>query len=94
VALDLLIEGAEFDLILCDLHMPETTGMDVWEEIRRVRPGLEQRFIFMTAGVFSDRALQFAKSVGNAILEKPLNLVRIREIIHRLQQRGRGGPAA
>ncbi len=85
-ALDLLIRGEQFDLILCDLHMPETTGMDIWEEIRRLRPGTEQKLIFMTAGVFSERALQFAKSVGNAILEKPLNPLRIREIIFRLQQ--------
>src|SRR4051794_16291049 len=37
-AIDLLVgEGAEFDLILCDLTMPDVTGMDVFTRIVQAR---------------------------------------------------------
>ena len=38
-AIDLLSKDSGFDLIFCDLMMPELTGMDVYEWLRRERPG-------------------------------------------------------
>jgi signal transduction histidine kinase len=61
----------DFDLILCDLLMPEVTGMDVHREIRRMRPGAERRIVFMTGGAFTARAKGFLASVPNRILQKP-----------------------
>ncbi|MGC4089311.1 MAG: CPXCG motif-containing cysteine-rich protein [Polyangiaceae bacterium] len=36
----LATEGSAFDLVLCDLMMPDITGMDVYEEVERKHPGL------------------------------------------------------
>ena len=33
--------------ILCDLLMPELTGMDVYDEVCRLRPGYEHRIVFI-----------------------------------------------
>jgi PAS domain S-box-containing protein len=60
-----------FDVILCDLMMPDLTGMDVYAEIARLRPGLEERFIFMTGGAFTQRATDFLARTKNRRLEKP-----------------------
>jgi len=69
-----LIQGqAPFDVILCDLMMPDLTGMDVYEKIQKEHAGLEERVIFMTGGVFTEQAAAFMAKVPNPRLEKPFD---------------------
>ena len=83
-ALDKLQGGEKFDAILCDLLMPEMTGMDLHDEIRRQFPGLEQRIIFMTGGAFTPRAREFLNAVTNPYLSKPFDLRRVAEALEQL----------
>ncbi len=79
-ALD-LISRQHFDLVFCDLMMPELTGMDVYDRLRDAGEGLERKLVFMTGGAFTDRARQFVDAVPNPCVEKPFNLARIRELL-------------
>ncbi|MDQ3370069.1 MAG: response regulator [Myxococcota bacterium] len=45
-----LLRDEPFDLVVCDLMMPEIDGMAILEEIRRLRPELMARFVLMTGG--------------------------------------------
>jgi PAS domain S-box-containing protein len=86
-ALELLLRvDVEFDAILCDLMMPEMTGMELHEELRRVRPGLEQRIIFMTGGAFTTRARTFLEKATNPHVEKPFDMDQVRALIWRRRQ--------
>lgn len=51
--LRLLAEHA-FDLVLCDLMMPEMSGMEVMRRIRADFPDHADRVVFMTGGAFSE----------------------------------------
>src|SRR5262245_55544778 len=51
--LRLVGEGRPFDLILCDLMMPEVTGMDLHAELQRTAPEQAARIAFMTGGTFT-----------------------------------------
>ena len=79
-ALEVLREET-FALVLCDLHMPDLTGMDVYETLQKLQPGAEKRLVFMTGGVFSERAQAFVQSVPNPVIEKPVNLGRLRPFL-------------
>jgi PAS domain S-box-containing protein len=72
-AISLLLSGA-FDVVLCDVMMPTTSGVDVFDTVRRERPGLERRIVFMTGGAFSPGAHDFLATVPNRKLEKPFTL--------------------
>ncbi len=63
--------GESFDLILCDLMMPELSGMDVYDAVARLRPELLRRFVFMTGGAFTERARAFLQDPDVRRLEKP-----------------------
>jgi PAS domain S-box-containing protein len=67
------LENDPYDVVLCDLMMPHMTGMDLFEEVARRRPGLERRFVFMTGGAFTSRAAKFLAEVDNRLLEKPFD---------------------
>jgi PAS domain S-box-containing protein len=82
-ALKLLDEGQQFDLVCCDLMMPEMTGMDLYDELEKKRPEVTQRMIFMTGGAFTHRAQTFLERVQNPRVEKPIDLELFRTQVSR-----------
>ncbi|MBI2837317.1 MAG: response regulator [Acidobacteria bacterium] len=80
-ALLLLAIPNSFDVILCDLQMPDLSGMEIYEEVQHSRPGTERRFVFMTGGAFTDRARAFLKAVPNPRIDKPFQVAALRSLI-------------
>jgi CheY-like chemotaxis protein len=72
-ALDSFERGDRFDLILCDLLMPEITGMDLFAELSERFPEQARRTVFMTGGAFTPKAQQFLFSGTHRVIEKPFN---------------------
>jgi signal transduction histidine kinase/ActR/RegA family two-component response regulator len=68
-----LLAGEDYDWIFCDLMMRDVSGMDLFEKVRQARPGVEQRFIFMTGGAFTARARAFVAQVNVPCLAKPFH---------------------
>jgi two-component system cell cycle sensor histidine kinase/response regulator CckA len=73
-ALAHLLESAPYDLVLCDLMMAEVSGMKVFEELRRLRPGSESQLVFMTGGVFDPKVAEFLASIPNECVDKPFDV--------------------
>jgi two-component system, cell cycle sensor histidine kinase and response regulator CckA len=73
--------GASYDLVLCDLMMPEMTGMELHALVAREHPGVERRFVFMTGGAFTPKASQFLAEVKNQCLEKPFDMDVVRSLL-------------
>ncbi|MCE9668679.1 PAS domain S-box protein [Myxococcus stipitatus] len=83
-ALELLEQGLEPDAVLCDVMMPDLTGRDVYESVRRSRAGLEGRFVFVSGGAFTTGAREFLASIPNLLLEKPFDEGRVRRVVEEL----------
>jgi two-component system, cell cycle sensor histidine kinase and response regulator CckA len=80
-ALDVISAGPPFDWIFCDLMMPEISGMDVYDEVCRTHPGVQDRIVFMTGGAFTARAREFLGSVSNPVLHKPFRLAELVDVV-------------
>jgi signal transduction histidine kinase len=74
-------EGQRFDMILCDLHMPELSGMDLHARLASVYPALADKMVFMTGGTFSEKSREFVNRVSNACIDKPIDLPRLRALL-------------
>jgi PAS domain S-box-containing protein len=83
-ALDLLASDATFDVVLCDLMMPKTSGIDVYEELRTRAPEIARRMVFMTGGASTPRASAFLAHIGNAHVEKPFDMRVLEALIERV----------
>ncbi|MFO0628783.1 MAG: response regulator [Polyangiales bacterium] len=70
-ALDAIAGGARYALILCDLMMPEMTGMTFHDTLREVAPEQATRCCWMTGGAFTPSAVSFLKGREAATIEKP-----------------------
>ncbi|OJH41389.1 hypothetical protein BON30_11050 [Cystobacter ferrugineus] len=64
--------GQRFDLVLCDLQMPGTTGMDVYSHLRAHAPELLERLVFISGGAYTQAMRDFVRTVRNRVLEKPV----------------------
>ena len=79
-ALEHLLQG-EYDLVLCDLMMPEFTGMDLYERVAAERPGIIERFLFVTGGAFTKQTESFLRSVSREALGKPFTTAQLRDAV-------------
>jgi CheY-like chemotaxis protein len=79
--LKILLGPEEFDVVFCDLIMPEVTGMDVFCALELNRPERAARLVFMTGGVFTAEAERFLSRVPNPRVEKPFSLARIEQLL-------------
>jgi DNA-binding response OmpR family regulator len=84
-ALTTLAEST-FDAVLCDMMMPDVTGMDVYEELLRSAPGVAERMVFMTGGTFTARAKAFLDRVSNPRLDKPIDVKTLRACMSSVRQ--------
>ncbi|HEY1816133.1 MAG TPA: response regulator [Kofleriaceae bacterium] len=73
--------GREFDVILCDLMMPNITGMDLHAEIDRMSPAQAARMIFVTGGAFTEQGRTFLERTKNVHLEKPVDVDELRALV-------------
>ncbi len=79
--LDLLLLGEQYDVIFCDLLMPELTGMDFHAEVSARLPALAHRFIFMTGGGFTPRAREFLANGAHRVLDKPFDKADVQRLM-------------
>jgi signal transduction histidine kinase len=84
MALERLTQDPPFDAVLCDLMMPDMTGMDIYEQLARARPELIDRMVFITGGAFTERATSFLARVPNARLEKPFEVRKLFSVLRRV----------
>ena len=70
-ALKRLCSGEVFDLVLCDLMMPELSGMELFAQLQASHPVQAERIVFMTGGSYTDEAHDFLAEKGRFQLQKP-----------------------
>ncbi|GMU01984.1 hypothetical protein KH5H1_61040 [Corallococcus caeni] len=80
-ALERVEAHEDFDLILCDLLMPDMTGMDLFDELVRVAPRLADRVVFLTGGAFTQRAREFLDRVPGRYMQKPVDTRQVRRLV-------------
>jgi CheY-like chemotaxis protein len=83
-ALDDVAGGQGFDLVLCDLMMPEMTGMELHARFREIAPALADRTVFLTGGAFAPDARKFLEQVPNPRIEKPFEPEALRALVARV----------
>ncbi len=82
-ALGRLKEGELFDLVLCDLVMPDIGGPEVYATVAERWPNLTARMVFMTGGAFTQATGDFIERVRPHVFPKPFRLDELRSLVRR-----------
>jgi DNA-binding NtrC family response regulator len=81
-----LIKNEEFDLIFCDLLMPDIDGMQIIENVQKISP--QTPIIIFSAYGTIDRAVAAMRAGAFDFIEKPFDTNRIKIVIEKgLRQR-------
>jgi two-component system NtrC family sensor kinase len=78
-----------YDLILCDLRMPELDGPGLYQALQQQYPYLLRRVIFLTGDTLSEEARTFLEQTEVPRLSKPFRAAEVRQLVqHVLQKAG------
>ena len=83
-ALDALRANTDIALIVCDILMPDMTGMELYGRAGLLRSGLQALFVFVTGGTLTAETQEFVARVENPVLRKPFTMDRLRGIVDQL----------
>ena len=75
------LSTAPFDMVLCDLMMPDVDGIDVQAALCERDPDMANRMVFLTGGAFTARARGFVQRDGVVVLEKPFDPQELRALL-------------
>jgi CheY-like chemotaxis protein len=81
LALGMLDGGNAFDVILCDLHMPEMSGDDFLGALERDHVAAASRLVFMTAGPTTADATRLLAAMEGRCLTKPFTAACLRATV-------------
>ncbi|MEL7369931.1 MAG: ATP-binding protein, partial [Myxococcota bacterium] len=79
-----LLQQESFDFVLCDVMMPQMSGIEFYRSLERFDTKLAQKIIFMTGGAFTDSATSFLDEIANPCLNKPFNMDELNAAIAQL----------
>ena len=85
------LQARPYDVILCDLHMPDLDGPAFYAILAHQYPALRQRVIFLTGDTRGAASRTFLTQSGRPWLRKPSPITTIRRVIQYVLQ---GSPPA
>jgi CheY-like chemotaxis protein len=82
-ALVRLRAGEWYDVVLCDVTMPDMDGVEFHRRLSAILPEEADRIVFITGGALGEHAAAFFDDAPNLLLQKPLDLEGLRALIAR-----------
>lgn len=74
-------DAFEPDTVVCDFYLPDTTGLQVVRELRRIRP--QATLIVLTAGCGGADIERTLRREADFFLRKPLDVARFQRLLRR-----------
>lgn len=76
------IQGGErFDVVLCDVMMPEMSGPELFDRVVACAPEMRSAFVFATGGNVAEWVERRLEATGRPCLQKPLSGDTIRSLL-------------
>ncbi len=86
------VQSVDFDVIICDMLMPKMAGDMFYFAVKKIKPELAERFIFIT-GHADDPAVEgFLKSLDALVIFKPVIMEELVRMISLVLKRTCGKP--
>jgi len=85
--LERLLTDDAIELVLCDISLPDLSGIDIHARVQSERPELMKRFVVMTGGAVSNESRDFLDAYRGPLLNKPFTLTQVETLVAGLLER-------
>jgi len=82
-----LLERLRFDVVICDVRMPQLGGMGLFQQLEERYPTMASRMIFLTGGGEDPEVDPFLVTSGQPYVEQPFEIDRLLEMVGRIARR-------
>jgi PAS domain S-box-containing protein len=82
-----LLERRQYDVVLCDVRMPHLSGLGLYEKLRRSRPDVLERFVFISGDILNAQLHRLSDSSQVPFLSKPFGAERLDAVLHEIVAR-------
>jgi signal transduction histidine kinase len=80
-----LIARRRYDVAICDVMMPDITGIQLFHELRKAEDPITDRFLFITGGVSTPESQRFLDELGHRRwIAKPIPMTELRDRVDKL----------
>lgn len=76
----------DYAMVILDLLLPDMNGFLLSQEIRRVRPDLGNRILFISGILFGQSTIDHLGTIGAGFLSKPFQLQALIDAVNRISQ--------
>jgi DNA-binding response OmpR family regulator len=76
----------DYAMVILDLLLPDMNGFLLSQEIRRVRPDLGNRILFISGILFGQSTIEHLGTIGAGFLSKPFQLQALIDAVDRISQ--------
>lgn len=84
-----LYQNHQFDIVFCDLMMPELNGLEFYARLNALGPSHAERLVLMTGGVFADRLGCSLSQIPSPCILKPFKHGELERLISEALERQR-----
>jgi two-component system response regulator HydG len=75
------VRERRYDLILCDLRLPQLDGQDFYHLLEIEAPDMPQHVIFLTGDMLNPVSVEFLEQHNLLWLSKPCSAAQVRDVI-------------
>ncbi len=84
------VQTIDYDVIVCDMLMPKMAGDMFYLAVKKIKPELARRFVFITGHADNPKVDGFLKSIDALVIFKPVLMEELVEMISLVLKRTAG----
>lgn len=78
------IQVRDYEVIICDVKMPVMNGIQLYEILKKRKPRMAERIIFISGDIINRETIRFLKTCGCMYLGKPFKIETLRRSVAHL----------
>ena len=84
------VQAIDYDVIVCDMLMPKMAGDLFYLAVKKIKPELAARFVFITGHADNPKVEEFFNSIDALVIFKPVLMEELVRMISLVLQRNAG----
>jgi CheY-like chemotaxis protein len=89
-----MLERSQYDVVLCDVQMPNLGGLALYDTLRRQQSDVLDRFVFISGDILNSELHTVSDSGDVPLLSKPFGAAKLDAVLEKVLARRFGRRAS